>query len=118
MLAFKIKLSLSLIAFAFIIDWYSWQAIKALVRDKKPIIRKIFAWLYWSVPITVALILIASTIFAGVDVSKAFRVYFIGAYFVVYLSKLVVCLFLFFDDIKRLIKLIFRKLFTKRHLYQ
>lgn len=114
MLAFKIKLSLSLIAFAFIIDWYSWQAIKALVRDKKPIIRKIFAWLYWSVPITVALILIASTIFAGVDVSKAFRVYFIGAYFVVYLSKLVVCLFLFFDDIKRLIKLIFRKLFTKK----
>ena len=51
--AFQIKLALSFISFAFIIDLYSWQAIRALVRDKTKITRKIFAYIYWTIPVLV-----------------------------------------------------------------
>lgn len=114
MLAFKIRLTLILIAFAFLIDWYSWQAIKALVRNKKPLTRKIFAWIYWSIPTAVTSILLLSFIFSGIDTGTTFRSYFSGFYFVTYLSKLVVCIFLFFDDIKRLFKLAYRKITTPK----
>ncbi len=110
---FQIKLALFLIFFAIAIDLYSWQAIRALVRDKSKISRRIFGIIYWSIPLIVLVFIISGFIFPVVNNGKFLRVYFSGFYFVIYLSKLVVCLFLVFDDLKRLLKITWRAIFSK-----
>jgi len=112
--AFQIKLALSFISFAFIIDLYSWQAIRALVRDKTKITRKIFAYIYWTIPVLVFIYFTAGLFFPGQNTNKFIKIYFAGFYFVIYISKFVVCIFLVFDDIKRLMKIFWIMLFVKK----
>jgi hypothetical protein len=61
--AFQIKLALSFISFALIIDLYSWQAVKALVRDKSNITKKIFAYIYWTIPVLVFIYFMSGLLF-------------------------------------------------------
>jgi hypothetical protein len=102
--AFQIKLALFFSVFAVLIDWYSWQAIKALVRNQSKLVQKVFASIYWTIPVIVVIYLISGLIFPGANTNKFVKIYFNGFYFVIYISKFVVCLFLLFDDTKRLIK--------------
>lgn len=111
---FQLKLAFFFIIFTLIIDSYSWQAIKALVRDKLPLTRKIFAYLYWAVPSLAIIYFVQGILFPGLSDSKVLKIYFNGFYFSIYASKFVVCLFLVFDDLKRLIKMFWLKTFTPK----
>lgn len=102
--AFQIKIALFFSLFAVLIDLYSWQAIKTLVRNQSKLVQNVFASIYWTIPVIVVGFLISGLIFPGANTNKFVKIYFNGFYFVVYLSKFVVCLFLFFDDVKRLTK--------------
>ncbi|MCF8429992.1 MAG: metallophosphoesterase [Bacteroidia bacterium] len=114
--AFQIKLAISFISFAFIIDLYSWQAVRALVRDKSEITKKIFAYIYWFIPLLVFIYFMFGLLFPGVNYGKFIKIYFPGFYFVVYISKFVVCIFLIFDDLKRLLKIIWRSILARNQL--
>lgn len=109
--AFQIKLAIFFILFALLIDSYSWQAIRALVRDKSNLTRKIFAYIYWTIPVIVTIYFIHGLLFPGQNNNKFIKIYFNGFYFVIYASKFVVCLFLVFDDLKRLSKICWLGLF-------
>lgn len=111
--AFQIKLALSFISFAFLIDLYSWQAVRALVRDKSEIRRKVFAYIYWTIPVLVFIYFMSGLIFQGKNGNNFIKIYFAGFYFVIYISKFVVCIFLIFDDLKRLFKIIWRKILSQ-----
>jgi len=102
---FQLKLAIFFIIFTLIIDSYSWQAIKALVRDKSPLTRKIFAYLYWVIPTLAVIYFLQGVFFPGQNDNKMLKIYFNGFYFSIYASKFVVCLFLVFDDLKRLFKI-------------
>ena len=110
MLEFKIKLTLSLIAFAFLIDAYSWQAYKTLYNKRNKNVRRTIAIAFWAIPIIVSAVLLGSFFFSEMDGNKAYRVYFTGFYFIFYLSKFFICIFMLLDDVKRLITVIFRKI--------
>ncbi len=111
--AFQIKLALSFISFAIIIDLYSWQAVRALVRDKSNITRKIFAYIYWTIPVLVFIYFMSGLLFPGLNYGKFIKIYFAGFYFVIYISKFVVCIFLIFDDLKRLLKILWRSILAR-----
>ena len=111
--AFQIKLALSFISFAIIIDLYSWQAVRALVRNKSDFTRKVFAYIYWTIPVLVFIYFIFGLLFPGKNGNNFIKIYFAGFYFVIYISKFVVCIFLIFDDLKRLFKIIWRKIVSR-----
>lgn len=111
---FQLKLAFFFIIFTLIIDYYSWQAIKALVRGKSLLTRKIFAYLYWAVPSLAIIYFVQGILFPGLSDSKVLKIYFNGFYFSIYASKFVVCLFLVFDDLKRLIKICWLKTFRPK----
>jgi hypothetical protein len=108
--AFQIKLALSFISFAIIIDLYSWQAVRALVRDKSNITKKIFVYVYWTIPVLVFIYFMSGLLFPGKIWNNFIKIYFAGFYFVIYVSKFIVCIFLIFDDLKRLLKIFWRKI--------
>ncbi|MFA9212786.1 MAG: metallophosphoesterase [Candidatus Methylacidiphilales bacterium] len=111
---FQLKLSIFFIVFTILIDSYSWQAIKALVRDKSTLTRKFFAYLYWVIPTLAIIYFLQGVFFPGQNDNKMLKIYFNGFYFSIYASKFVVCLFLIFDDLKRLIKMFWLKAFTPK----
>lgn len=103
MLAFKIKLLLGFTVFAFLIDWYVWQAYRTLYNKRNPKIKLIVKFIFWAIPILIVSILIASLFYPALEQKAAFRNYLMGIFFVIYLSKFFVVLFLIVDDIKRVI---------------
>lgn len=107
MLAFKIKLLLGFTAFAFLIDWYVWQAYRTLYNKRSPKLKLIVKLIFWIIPVAITLVLISSIFIPELERNKVFRNYFMGIFFVVYLSKFFVVLFLILDDIKRLLKHIY-----------
>lgn len=111
---FQLKLAIFFIIFTLIIDSYSWQAIKALVRDKSLLTRKIFAYLYWVIPTLAIIYFLQGVFFPGQNDNKMLKIYFNGFYFSIYASKFVVCLFLVFDDLKRLFKICWIKVVTPK----
>ncbi len=111
---FQLKLSIFFIVFTILIDSYSWQAIKALVRDKSLLTRKIFAYLYWIIPTIAIIYFLQGVLFPGQNDNKMLKIYFNGFYFSIYASKFVVCLFLVFDDLKRLTKMFWLKAFAPK----
>jgi len=112
--AFRIRLSIFLISFVIAVDMYVWQAVKTLLRNKSDRTKRLVKYIYWSVPVIMIFFLLLSFIFPGIDTGKAFRTYFSAAYFIIYLSKFTVCLFLLFDDLRRLFKWGFRKITTRK----
>ncbi len=110
MLDFKIKITLTLIAFAFLIDTYAWQAYKTLYNKRNKNVRRAISIAFWAIPTLVALILISSFVFPNMDDNKMYRIYFAGFYFVFYLSKFFICIFMLLDDIKRLLTFVLRKI--------
>jgi hypothetical protein len=107
---FQLKLALFFILFTLLIDLYSWQAIKALVRDKSQITRKFFVYIYWAVPMVVVVYFVAGIIFPGQNTNKVLKIYFNGIYLSIYAAKFIICLFLVFDDLKRLLKICYLKI--------
>lgn len=92
------------IAVLFIIDLYAYQAVRFSIRSLNPSTAKIIFWSYWSVSaICFALILLAN--FTDWHVwPKALRTYSFALVFILFVSKLIVAVFLLTDDVIRVIR--------------
>lgn len=101
------------IAFAILMDTYIFQAVKTVSHSVSPKTRMIIYIAYWTLS---ALALISFMIFFFTDhnfLAKKFRTYLFAVAIGLFLSKLIIVVFLFIDDIRRGIQWITGKLFFK-----
>ena len=92
------------LAFALLMDTYIFQAIKAVSHSASPKTKTIIYAVYWSIS---ALALISFLIFIFTDHSflgKKFRTYLFATFIGLFLSKIIVIVFLFVDDARRIIQ--------------
>ena len=103
--------TLLFIAFAILMDTYIFQAIKVVSQSASPKTKTIIYAVYWAIS---ALTIISFLIFFFTDHSflgKKFRTYLFATAIGLFLSKLIVIVFLFVDDLRRGIQWIAGKLF-------
>src|ERR1700712_924397 len=89
------------IAFAILMDTYIFQAVKAVSQAASPKTKAIIYAVYWAIS---ALTIISFLIFIFTDhnfLGKKFRTYLFATAIGLFLSKMVIILFLFVDDIRR-----------------
>jgi predicted MPP superfamily phosphohydrolase len=94
----------------FLIDIYSFQAIKTLAQNLSPNQRRLAYGLFWSTSIFAVSVILAMLFTDFSHWSKAFRNYALAFVFVIYVSKLVIVPFVLVDDIIRGIKWISYKI--------
>lgn len=110
MLQFKIIITLSFIAFIALIDAYSWQGVKTLLLNRSIKTNKAWSRFYFFVTIASIVVFVASYWLPALESNANLRVYVSAFIFVIYISKFVWCIFLWVDDIIRLVKWIGSKL--------
>jgi predicted MPP superfamily phosphohydrolase len=114
MTEFKIKITLTLIAFIWLIDLYSWQGIKTLIRFRwQQQVNKI-RLIYFGLAISFSILAIMANFSQFMQTNMQARTLVSSLIFIVYLSKFLLCIFLFIDDLLRGLKWILRKLFPKK----
>lgn len=94
-------------AILFLIDLYVFQGVRLLIQNKSISTQRIVFWVYWSVSA-----LAIFTIFLGQWIDwhtwpKQLRVYTFAMIFIVYLSKIIVMIFMLLDDVIRLFRFAF-----------
>lgn len=114
MLEFKIKLILSIISFIWLVDAYSWQAIKTMLLRKFSHHLKRWRLVYFTVPSLVSLLFLATFFIPALETNMVYRTYISSLIFVIYLSKFLLCIFLLADDTIRGIRWIYLKLKPKQ----
>jgi predicted MPP superfamily phosphohydrolase len=101
------------LAFALLMDLYIFQAVRTVSHSASPRTRVIIYASYWTI---CAFALISFMIFFYTDhnfMPKNFRTYLFAIAIGLFLSKLIIVLFLFIDDVRRAIQWITGKLFFK-----
>ena len=99
------------IAIAILMDTYIFQAIKTVSQSASPKTKTIIYAIYWTFS---ALAIISFLLFIFTDqafLGKKFRTYLFATAIGLFLSKMIVVVFLFVDDIRRLIQWVSGKLF-------
>lgn len=117
MLEFKIKLILSILSFIWLVDLYSWQAVKTMLARKHSLHIKRGKLIYFSVSVLVSLVFLASFLFIELETNMVYRTYVSSTIFIVYLSKFLICIFLLFDDTIRGIKWVSKKIYAPNKTY-
>ncbi|MEO7305887.1 MAG: metallophosphoesterase [Ferruginibacter sp.] len=103
-----------IIAISLLMDTYIFQAIKTISLSASPKTRTIIYTVYWTLS---ALVIISFLIFMFTDhnfLGKKFRTYLFATAIGLFLSKFIIIIFLFIDDVRRLIQWIFAKLFASK----
>ncbi|MES2561022.1 MAG: metallophosphoesterase [Bacteroidota bacterium] len=109
MLEYKIAVALSIIIFVLLMDIYSWQGVKTFLRHKTAAIINRAKRVHFGFGV-LAVILFVSTIFIpALQNSHYFRTYVSAALVIVYISKLILCIFLLVDDLQQLFRWLARK---------
>lgn len=94
----------------FLVDWYAFQALRTVVMGLSPLTRKVVHSLYWAfTAFTAGTILLA--FYARGALPFSLWTAIISVLLIVFVSKLVVVVFLLVDDGIRLMKLIAHQLF-------
>ena len=107
-----------IIGFAFffilfiLIDLYTWQGVRLIVRNSSDSTKKIVTWTYWGYTIFLVLFMILSRSLVGFMSPTAMR-FFATLFFSIFIVKILWCLFLFVDDIIRFFQWIGKDLFNK-----
>lgn len=110
MLEYKIAFTLAIIIFVLLVDLYSWQGVKLLLNKKSNVTVRRFKRMHFWVGF-LAIILFTSTIFiTALQNSHYFRTYVSATLVIIYISKLLLCIFLLVDEVQRLIRWVIRKL--------
>ena len=92
------------IAISALMDTYIFQAIKAVSQSASPKTKTIIYVVYWSLS---AFVIVTFLIFMFTDhnfLGKRFRTYLFATAIGLFLSKMIIVVFLFVDDIRRLIQ--------------
>ena len=103
--------TLFLILVLFLIDWYIFNGIKFLSRNIQPLHAKIIYSIFWGLSITSFAIIIAAYFTDWHQWNKPLRTYLFAFVFVSYFSKLFLILFLIIDDLFRIVRWGWDKLF-------
>lgn len=110
MLEYKIAIALSIIIFVLLMDLYSWQGVKTLLNKKTAATIQKFKRAHFTFGF-LAIVLFISTIFIPtLQNSHYFRTYVSAALVIVYISKLLLCIFMLVDEIQRFIRWAIHKL--------
>lgn len=115
---YKIKLALTVIAIILFIDIYSWHGVKQLVQNKSNQTKRWVRIIWWATPILLLSLFLASNLIIALQTNSRFRVYLSASIFMLYLSKLILLLFVFIDDIRRLFIWLLRKTKSTPTAYQ
>ncbi|MFN9519491.1 MAG: hypothetical protein ACK574_07125, partial [Bacteroidota bacterium] len=75
MLEFKIKLILSIISFIWLVDVYSWQAVKTMLIRKYSHHLKTWKNVYFSIPIVVSLLFLSTFFVPSLETNMVYRTY-------------------------------------------
>jgi predicted MPP superfamily phosphohydrolase len=110
MLEFKIRMALFMAAFIILVDVYSWQAIKTLVRNNTEVAIRRLRNGYFTATLLFIVLFVSQLMVPFLEASKMVRIYAGAFVFVIYLSKLVICIFLLVDDLQRLPRWLFKLL--------
>jgi predicted MPP superfamily phosphohydrolase len=100
-----------ILAISALMDTYIFQAVKAVSQSVSPKTKTVIYAIYWCLS---AIVIISFLIFMFTDhnfLGKKFRTYLFATAIGLFLSKLVIVLFLFVDDLRRAIQWITGKLF-------
>lgn len=108
---FKIKMLLSVVGIMLLIDTYAWHGVKVILKKRGLHANKWIRLTWWLIPVTLTVLLIAGYTIRGLEVSPRYRTNVSAGVFILYLSKLILCLFVFTDDLRRGLVWLKRKLF-------
>lgn len=101
MLAFKIKLLVSVIAFILVVDIYSWQAFRTLIREKSEAFRLWMRRGYFGITALTITMFLLINLSTSIETNVTFRYYMMATTFVLYFPKFITMIFLLIDDIIR-----------------
>jgi uncharacterized protein len=93
-----------------LIDWYSFQAILVLMQNSSYNVKRIVTIAFWSLTVLVLFFIIAIATGNFYDLPTWFRSYVFATVIGFYLSKILLVLFLFIDDVIRLIRFVAQKI--------
>lgn len=91
-----------LILFLLIIDWYAFQALRAVSVNWQSTIRNIAFSIFWAIPIGTAIFILAANMSDTSTWSKYWFTFGRTFIFILYLSKLLIVPILLIDDLRRL----------------
>lgn len=103
--------------FILLIDFYVWKGTKILIKDRPIWYQKLIKIIYWGIPILLILAFFVSNFNSALAANKLVRTYLMAFLFILYASKVVIFLFIFVDDIKRLFMWIWHQI-ERRFLHQ
>jgi predicted MPP superfamily phosphohydrolase len=109
MLEYKIAIAVTIIIFILLVDLYSWQGVRTLLGKVSPGILKFAKTIHYGSGILLCVLFLASIFITTLQTQGSFRTYVSATIVIIYLSKFILCLFLAIDDLRRLIKWLFRK---------
>jgi len=112
MLAFKIELALSMIALIILLDIYSWQGIKTMFKNRSAKFLNNFRKTYFGISILFVTFFTSLYFVPFLEAGNLFRVFTSAFVFIIYLTKLLFCIFLLIDDLQRFIQWSYRKIST------
>ena len=110
MLEYKIAVALTIIVFVLLVDLYSWQGFKTLLRNKSAKTIQRLKYIHYTFGVFVIILFVSTIFITKLQTSHYFRTYVSAALVIVYLSKLIQCIFLLVDDIQRLLRWVTLKL--------
>ncbi|MES2689405.1 MAG: metallophosphoesterase [Bacteroidota bacterium] len=98
---YKIRLALILLSIIILIDVYAWQGIKTLLAKKSKKVTRVGRLIYWGTTLVLVSAFLLGYIVLSLETNGAYRVYVAATIFILYVSKFVLCLFVFIDDLRR-----------------
>ena len=93
MLAYKLTLIFSILAFMWIVDIYSWQGVKTVLQKRNNTHIKRIRYFYFGVAILLSVLLVLSFASAKLETNMLYRTYVSSFIFIIYLSlvNLILC---------------------------
>ncbi len=104
MLEYKIAVSLSVIIFVILVDLYSWQGVKTLLRKQSDKRLRTIQTVYFSLTAFISILFLSTIFITALQTSLYFRTYVSAILIIIYLAKFIQCIFLLVDDVQRLIR--------------
>lgn len=105
---FKIKLVFSVLAFIILIDLYSWQAFKTILKSRGKKIIRIAKGIHYGITILVVTMFLIMNVYVSLEKNVFLRYYLSALVVVLYFPKLITCVFILIDDLQRLLRLILK----------
>ncbi len=109
MLVFKIQLAVSMTLLIVLLDLYSWQGIKTIFKNRSQTFLSKLRNTYFGLGIIFILIFSAQFFIPALETVKLFRIFTSAFVFIIYISKLIYCIFLLVDDLQRFVRWIIKK---------